>query len=560
MVYLFSKLVKGKKYYYLGENKFINGQSKRIIEIYLGSADNLKKILDNDSVTPKEIESISYGLPMALINICEEINFVKIIDKHCPKRNQGLSVGEHILIDLINRIDEQQSHNKLGEWFSKTILRKIFRVKSAYLSSQGYWNHWQFLNENKIEDIQKDLLPNIIKDIDLNQIFYDPTNFTTFIDDKHKENPDGKKRHKVSIANYGKPKNGVRGLRQINLALLVTKDFGIPLWNKPFEGNINDVTFFKNFINSLVDKIEIFAKHCKNITLVMDKGNNSPKNIEKIDKDLHFYFLGSLAPSQYKELLRVPIEKFKIKYTSSQGEIMKAYALKKEVFGKDCSVVITYNKKTAYNQKIRIEKALSKSSDYLKSAKTKLNGYQWTEKDKVLIRISSTISKFHASKLIDWKLEGENESLTLNFKKNEEELEIIRNSYGKNILFTNNNFLSSIEIIRGYHDKNIVEESIRRLKNKHIISFTPEYCWTDESVRAHSFTCVMALLFYSLLRKKVSENKLKLSGEEIINNLRDIRQDLLIMPKSKKVHSVVEKMNSTQKNLYSVLNLNKYES
>ena len=87
--------------------------------------------------------------------------------------------------------------------------------------------------------------------------------------------------------------------------MLVTKDFGIPLWNKPFEGNINDVTFFKNFINSLVDKIEIFAKHCKNITLVMDKGNNSPKNIEKIDKDLHFYFLGSLAPSQYKELLRI---------------------------------------------------------------------------------------------------------------------------------------------------------------------------------------------------------------------------------------------------------------
>ena len=98
----------------------------------------------------------------------------------------------------------------------------------------------------------------------------------------------------------------------------------------------------------------------------------------------------------------------------------------------------------------------------------------------------------------------------------------------------------------------------KKIKNKHIISFTPEYCWTDESVRAHSFTCVMALLFYSLLRRKVSENKLKLSGEEIINNLRDIRQSLLIMPKSKRVHSVVEKMNSTQKNLYSVLNLNKY--
>lgn len=553
-------MVKERKYYYIGENKFINGQSKRITETYLGSADNLKKFLDGDSILPKEIESISYGLPTALLNINEEINFVKIINKYCPKRYQGLNVGEHILIDLINRIDEQQSHNKLGEWFSKTVLRKVFKIKPNYLSSQGYWNHWQFLDENKIENIQKDLLPKIIKDVDLTKIFYDPTNFTTFIDDKHKKSPDGKKRHKVTIANYGKPKSGIRGLRQINLALLVTKDFGMPLWHKPFEGNINDVTFFKTFIRSLMDKIEIFAKHCKNITLVMDKGNNSPKNIERIDKDLHFYFLGSLAPSQYKELLKIPIKKFKIKYTSSQEEIMKAYALKKEVFNKQCSIVITYNKKTAHNKKVRTERALSKSLDYLKRAKTKLNGFQWTKRDKVLIRISSKISKFHASKLISWKIEEKNKELILDFEENKEELDIAKNSYGKTILFTDNTHLSSIEIIKGYHDKNIVEESIRKLKNKHIISFTPEYCWTDESIRVHSFTCVMALLFYSLLRKKVSENKLKLSGEEIINNLRGIRQDLLIMPKSKKVYSVVEKMNSTQKKLHNILNLNKYES
>lgn len=95
MAYLFYKIVKGRKYYYLGENKSIHGQSRRILEIYLGSADNLMRCMQEGS-SPKEIESISYGLPASLLDINEEIGFVNIIDKHCPKRNQGLSVGEHI--------------------------------------------------------------------------------------------------------------------------------------------------------------------------------------------------------------------------------------------------------------------------------------------------------------------------------------------------------------------------------------------------------------------------------------------------------------------------------
>ena len=53
----------------------------------------------------------------------------------------------------------------------------------------------------------------------------------------------------------------------------------------------NDVTFFETFVESLQDKLIIFLKECRSITLVFDKGNNSPKNIKRVDKDLHFYTL-----------------------------------------------------------------------------------------------------------------------------------------------------------------------------------------------------------------------------------------------------------------------------
>ena len=244
MVYLFNKKnASGNTAWYLGENKKINGVSKKVWSKYIGTAKAIKKMVTEPSL-PVEIDSLSYGLPVSLLQINNKINFVKIIDKHCSKRNQGLSVGEHILIDVINRIDEQQSHNKLGNWFSKTVLRTIFKVNPSYLSSQGYWNHWQHFSMQKIESIQKDLIPNIIKGVSIEQLFYDPTNFTTYIADSHKDSPKGNKRHKVSMAKYGHSKSGLKGLRQINLALLVTKDYGIPLLHKPYDCNINYTSFF----------------------------------------------------------------------------------------------------------------------------------------------------------------------------------------------------------------------------------------------------------------------------------------------------------------------------
>lgn len=559
MTYLFYKIVKGNKYYYLGENKSIKGRSRRVVEIYLGSAKSLKEHYEHGSL-PKEIESLSYGLPASLLNLNDELNFVNIIDKHCPKREQGLSVGEHILIDIINRLDEPSSHNKLGDWFSKTVLRKKFIVKHSYLSSQGYWNHWHYLDEKKIELIQEDLLPTLINVTNIKQLFYDPTNFTTYIDDEHKNNPKGKKRHNVSLAEYGKSKSGLKGFRQINLALLVTKDYGIPLWHKPYEGNINDLTFFKEFVDSLVSKIEIFSKECKSITLVFDKGNNSPANMNKVDSDLHFFVLGSLAPSQHKDWLVTSLEKFDIEYMSAKNGILKAHFFRSDVFGKKSSIIITYNEKTAYNQRERVDKALNKAFFYLKEVKTKLNKPKWKKKDDVLIRISSRITKIHAAKLVEWNLNEKDDELKLDFKENRDELTNLENSYGKTILFTDNETLSPIDIIKIYHNKYLVEEKIRQLKNKRIISFTPQYCWTDESIRVHAFTCVMSLLFFSLLRKKVLDSGIKLSYDETIETLKNIRMGLLLMPQQKSVLTMIETMTDLQKQLYSALNLKKQES
>lgn len=68
----------------------------------------------------------------------------------------------------------------------------------------------------------------------------------------------------------------------------------------------------------------------------------------------------------------------------------------------------------------------------------------------------------------------------------------------------------------------------------------------------------MALLFLSLLRKKVNEAGLKLSGEEIVGTLKGIRKGLVLMPKQEKVIPMIEKMDEIQNKLFDVLNLGKW--
>ena len=61
-------------------------------------------------------------------------------------------------------------------------------------------------------------------------------------------------RHKdKKIMQFGHSKDG-RKLRQVNLSMLVTKKDGIPVWHHTYNGNINDVTEFKEFIKSLNEK------------------------------------------------------------------------------------------------------------------------------------------------------------------------------------------------------------------------------------------------------------------------------------------------------------------
>ena len=307
-------------------------------------------------------------------------------------------------------------------------------------------------------------------------------------------------------------------------------------------------------MNSLVKKLAIFSRECEHITLVFDKGNNSRDNLEMSDD---FFYLGSLAPSQHRKLLEIDVKEYEIKHKSTSGEMVIAHHLKKKVFGREMDVVITYNEKTAYNQKKRMERRRVKGKKYMEDAMLKLNTARWTDRDTVMLRINTNLTKKHANDLIWWKLTEKSKQLQLEYHEKKEVIEINEKSFGKNILFTDNKSLKPFEIIDAYHAKWVVEYAIKRLKNHHTISLSPQHCWTDRSIRVHAFTCVMALTFLSLLEKKVDDKDIR--GSVLLTYLKGIRQGLVLMPYKRKIIPIIEKRDAVQRKLYQILNMEAYE-
>ena len=545
MAYLFQKKVRGLSYWYLGENKKIDGVSRRIWQKYLGTANIIKDRVEG--IGPAEMDVLEFGLPASTLAIGEYIDFVNVVNKVLPKRDQGLSIGEHLLLTIINRIDEPLSKNQFANWFEHTALKRQFVVKSSYLSSQDFWNHWKKISEDHIDKIQESLLEKILPQINVKELVFDPTNFTTYIEE-HKNQ---------ELVEFGHSKNGTKGLRQVNLSLLVTKESGVPLWHHTYNGNINDVTEFKDFIKKLTKRISLLSKSCKNITLIMDKGNNSLNNIKNVDKKLHFYVVGSLKPSEHQNLFDIPLEQFNEEYTSKLGEKTFCVKTTKDVYDGTKNIIVTYNEALKYNQKLRTDKALQKSLNQLENLKSRIKDSTKT-RDELLIKVSKIADKPYLRGLISYELQSSTSGFDLSFHINQQVYDQRSKAFGKNILFTDNLSLKTEEIVKLYHEKNIVEEQIKNLKDTHVIRFTPMWCWTDHMIRVHAFTCVMALLFLRLLMKKIDQTKLDLSQDQALDQLKKIKLVLLKAPKNDKVTYKLTRLNDIQRELVNHLNLRRY--
>lgn len=548
MVYIAKKKVKGKTYLYLTKKERVDGKPRVTWQKYLGPEDSIHKMEKNiDAFRKKtEFEIKDFGLPMALLTYAERLRIVDIVNSKTEKRSQGLSVGEYLLIASLNRCIKPTSKAKIKKWFDGTYFEKKFPEINTYLDSNAYTNHFKYLDEGIIEEIEAELHKILISEfqLEMNSLFYDPTNFHTFINPKGQELP-----------KHGKSKEGRHTLNLVGLSIFCTQDGGVPIMQKTYPGNVMDAKLFKSEFPRFIERLKIIRLDSSKTTLVFDKGNISENVFKEIDKS-NIGFICTIRPSTQKQLHSLKGEDFEI-FTLPNGKKVGLKEYGRYIFGNKYRMIVSFNpNQNSWNGSIKMEKILNKLVEINEFFGERLNTHKWREIKNVDTKIRKIIGKNDYLDYIDYSLNGDYGMLSLKIELNEEAIDEHIKTLGKSYYITNREDLTPMELIWLYRQQYTVEHVFKYLKMPNMLQIRPMFHYTDSSIRGHVFSVVLGLLLVTLLHRDVVKKFPKMSILEMLENLSQLK--VIHIKSGNKVQNVLSGMNPASDKLANYLKLTKY--
>jgi len=556
-----SKTSRGHKYWYIVESKRVGGKPRPIVLAYLGKADGLLKRLKGltDEI---RLKSYSHGAVAALLKIASELDIPAIINKYIdskrsymsnkPIRN-SLTAGITLLLAAIGRVCMPTSKRGWQSWARTTTLQYLLRCSLSKIDSQHFWDLMDALPVDKIPKIEADILANVFKTygIESDSLFFDTTNFFTYIDSTN---------IRSTVARRGRNKQKRHDLRQIGLAMVVTKDDMVPLFHLTYNGNISDTVVFRKVMGKIKIRMEKSGLDLGKHTIVFDRGNNSKGNLAILEK-LELHYVGALTPYHHKKLIVDATGSFK--EVNIDGSILKFYRDRRVIWGQERTVVVFISSKLKagrirgiYQSLEKIEKSLEELKISLASPRAKKR-----DRDKLEEKIVGIVKGQYIKNIINWELEEVSPGrFILKFAVDYKLLKKIEDSLGFRIIMTNRHSWSTASIIRAYHGQSKIENAFKNLKNPYHLAITPQFHWTDQKVKVHMFICVLGYLLAAIVWRKVRLST-EFSGtlDTLFDTLGNIRLATILeeskTPGAVKAIYKLEEMSATENTLMEALKI-----
>jgi len=525
---IIKKKVKKYTYYYYVESKRINGKPTYVNQKYLGTAEKVRQTVESEEKKLSErvlySDEADFGAVTLIYDIADRLGIVEIIDSFLPKRKQGASVGAYILTAAINRATSPTSKSELQHWYADTCLPLVTGLKPSLFSPQNFWNN-TCISADDIERIEEAILRGVIGtySIDTTNIIYDATNFFTYIDTKQDS----------ELAKRGNCKSKRNDLRIVGLSLMVSPEFSIPLLHETYPGNRNDAKEFPIMMERLKSRYEAITGKTSDVTVVFDRGNNSENNIDLLeDGDFKLNYVGGLKKNQAEDLFYISRDEYvPLGSPSLEGE--SAYRTERKVFGRDVVVVIVHNPELERGQMqgvlLNKEKTNAKLFELQQRLIRRANGEitkgKKPTKENVIATVDKILSTEYMSDIFRYIVLEHEGNIYLTYESSEDQLDKVRYDYlGKTILFTNRKDFTNEQIIIAYRSAWRVEAAFKQMKDKDHLTVRPIFHWTDEKIRVHIFTCVLAYRLCSLLIKELHDTCISISINKLIDEMTRIKK------------------------------------
>jgi transposase len=283
---------------------------------------------------------------------------------------------------------------------------------------------------------------------------------------------------------YGKNKDGDH-LAQINLALLLGQESGLPIYYRKLPGNITDVMTIENLLSS------IGYLDLRKIKMVMDRGFYSAKNVNELLKGHHKFIIGAKISLKFvQELLdaeRVDFDR-RENYHSQTGLFIRSRTIDwpyEEIKPRSGKVIhetrrmyvhIYYNDQLATDEKIRFNKMLDGLEEELRSGKHK------EEHEK------SYVKYFEVTKT---PVRG------IRIIPKQASIDAARKDFGFFVLMSNG-VKDPVEALRIYRLKDLIEKAFSDLKDR--LSMRRTSVSSEENLEGKLFLQFIGLIYLSYVK------------------------------------------------------------
>ena len=524
-----AKTSRGHRYWYIVESRRVNGKPRPVVLAYLGKPEDLLRRLQGFSGQVR-LKSYSHGAVAALIDTARRLDVAAIINRHiCSSRSyvpkkplrNNLTAGMSLLLAAIGRVCMPTSKRGWSEWARMTSLQYLLRLNLGKLDSQHFWDMMDALPVDAIEKVEQELLDKIFRlyQLESDTLFFDTTNTFTFIDSAN---------DRCTIAKRGKNKQKRNDLRQVGLAMVVTREDMVPLFHLSYRGNLHDAKVYRQVIGSIKKRLQNLSLDIEKHTLVFDRGVNSKENLALVKK-LSLHYVGALSPYHHKKLVADALGNFEQLFVDEKP--MQVFRDKRTVWGDERTVVVFVSEKLKAGQIRGIHQSLEKKTAQLEKLRQTLNrpsGKRW-DKTKLEEKIRQIIKGQFTSMLMNWSLlQKRGGGFKLEFSPDHQKLNELQDQLGLRILMTDRHRWSSTEIIKAYHGQSRIEHTFKELKNPYHLALRPQFHWTDQKIMVHNFICVLGYQLAALIWRQ-ARLKAAFSGtlDSLLDMLGNIRLGVL---------------------------------
>jgi transposase len=540
-------------YVYLVQKARHDGKVVNVAEMYLGTQEELVQRLTDPDAFAEGIEFLPYpfGTSAAFLAADAELGFSRVVEELTGSRATALS----LLAFIAGRAHEPVSKNGMAEWAHRSLFQFLPDLPS--LSCRRYLERMDLLTDEVVEQITLRLGEELVcKGHRPSLVFFDPTNFST-------EQQPGEDDPDRQLPRPGHAKDGNLQAKLVGLAIALTEEH-LPVYHRIYPGNENDARLFQEVVGTMVAQLRKFGAVAEELTFVFDKGVNSEDGLGAV-RSAQVHFLSSLKRNQVRDLLARPRTAYRTLYTTENEERILGVRSKRRVLGVDGVVVVAFNGSARRRQARDYERAKERFLSTCQAVAAKMSrphrGRRSTVQS-VTERIEDVLPpkwrgvfKYRVGATLDqdpprFTVTGWVEA------KHEAEL---REGFGKTVVFTDRTDWSDEQIVRTYFARSGMEEEFHVLKDVLLMPVMPIFHRLDKRIRVHAFLCVMGLLFYRWIQRRVeATTKGTIPIGQLASRLDRIQVVALAQKGSKRVKVVLQKLDREQSAIVKALGLARF--